>query len=48
VLRHPTVTSALIGASRVAQIEDIVAALDNLVLSDRELRAIDQALMAHA
>jgi L-glyceraldehyde 3-phosphate reductase len=48
VLRHRTVTSALIGASRVAQIDDSVAALDNLVLSDRELRAIDEALMAHA
>ena len=46
VLRHDIVTSALIGASRVAQIDDSVAALDNLVLSDSELRAIDQALVA--
>jgi L-glyceraldehyde 3-phosphate reductase len=44
VLRHATVTSALIGASRVAQIDDSVAALDNLRLSDDELRAIDEAL----
>ena len=44
VLRHDTVTSALIGASRVAQIDDGVAALDNLALSRDELRAIDQAL----
>jgi L-glyceraldehyde 3-phosphate reductase len=44
VLRHETVTSALIGASRVSQLEDSVAALDNLTLSRNELRAIDQAL----
>ena len=46
VLRHETVTSALIGASRVAQIEDSVAALDNLSLSNDELREIDQVLGA--
>ena len=44
VLRHDTVTSALIGASRVAQIDDGVAALDNLALSEDELRAIEKAL----
>jgi L-glyceraldehyde 3-phosphate reductase len=44
VLRHETVTSALIGASRVAQLEDTVAALDNLALSKDELREIDKAL----
>ena len=44
VLRHEIVTSALIGASRVSQIDDSVAALDNLALSRDELRAIDQAL----
>jgi L-glyceraldehyde 3-phosphate reductase len=44
VLRHDVVTSALIGASRVSQIDDSVAALDNLALSRDELRAIDQAL----
>jgi L-glyceraldehyde 3-phosphate reductase len=44
VLRHPTVTSALIGASRVAQIDNTIAALDRLAFSDDELRAIDQAL----
>jgi L-glyceraldehyde 3-phosphate reductase len=44
VLRHATVTSALIGASRVSQIDDSVAALDRLALSAEELRAIDQAL----
>jgi L-glyceraldehyde 3-phosphate reductase len=44
VLRHPTVTSALIGASRVSQIDDTVATLDRLGFSDDELRAIDQVL----
>jgi L-glyceraldehyde 3-phosphate reductase len=44
VLRHPVVTSALIGASRVQQLEDNVAALDNLALSDDELREIDRVL----
>lgn len=46
VLRHETVTSALIGASRVAQIDDGIAALDDLALSDDELRAIDEVLAA--
>lgn len=40
VLRHPAVTSALIGASRVSQIEDAVGALARLALSDKELAAI--------
>ena len=44
VLRHEVVTSALIGASRVAQIDDSLAALDSLSLSEDELRAIDEAL----
>jgi L-glyceraldehyde 3-phosphate reductase len=44
VLRHPVVTSALIGASRVRQLEDNVAALDNLALSGDELREIDRIL----
>jgi L-glyceraldehyde 3-phosphate reductase len=46
VLRHETVTSALIGASRVTQIDDGVTALHNLALSDDELRAIDEVLAA--
>ena len=41
VLRHPVVTSALIGASRVQQLEENVAALSNLEFSDDELREID-------
>jgi L-glyceraldehyde 3-phosphate reductase len=44
VLRRPTVTSALIGASRVAQIEDAVGALRGLAFSEQELRAIDAIL----
>lgn len=44
VLRHPVVTSALIGASRVEQIEDAVAALHNLALSPKELAAIEAIL----
>jgi L-glyceraldehyde 3-phosphate reductase len=44
VLRHRAMTSALIGASRVAQIDENVAALDNLALSTDELGAIDRVL----
>lgn len=43
-LRHPGVTSALIGASRVSQIEDIVAVQKNLTLNDDELQAIETIL----
>jgi L-glyceraldehyde 3-phosphate reductase len=46
VLRRPTVTSALIGASRVAQIEDAVAALANLEFPNDELAAIEDVLRA--
>ncbi len=45
VLRLPTITSALIGASRVGQIEENVAALENLEFSPEELAEID-ALVA--
>jgi L-glyceraldehyde 3-phosphate reductase len=41
VLRDPRVTSVLIGASSVKQLEDNVAALDNLDFLDEELTAID-------
>jgi L-glyceraldehyde 3-phosphate reductase len=44
VLRHETVTSALVGASRVSQVEDNVAALDHLSLSEEELEAIEEIL----
>jgi L-glyceraldehyde 3-phosphate reductase len=41
VLRHPQVTSALIGASSVGQLEQNVAALGAPALSDEELAAIE-------
>lgn len=41
VLRHPGMSSALIGASKVGQIEEAVAALDNLTFSADELTQID-------
>jgi L-glyceraldehyde 3-phosphate reductase len=44
VLREGTMASALIGASKVAQIEENVAALANLRFSDEELRRIEQVL----
>jgi L-glyceraldehyde 3-phosphate reductase len=40
VLRHPGMTSALVGASRVQQVEDSVAALENLAFTGDELEAI--------
>jgi len=42
ILRLPGVTSALIGASSVKQIEENVAALDNLAFTEDELRRIDE------
>lgn len=47
VLRRPTVTSALIGASRVSQIESCVAALDNLKFTQEELDAIEDILASY-
>jgi L-glyceraldehyde 3-phosphate reductase len=41
VLRHPQMTSVLIGASSVAQIDENLAALNNLNFSAEELKAID-------
>jgi L-glyceraldehyde 3-phosphate reductase len=42
VLKDPRVTSALIGASRVSQIDDCVAALKNTTFSRDELSRIDR------
>jgi L-glyceraldehyde 3-phosphate reductase len=42
ILRLPAVTSVLIGASKVEQIEENVAALQNLAFSAEELQAIDR------
>src|SRR5690606_6065769 len=44
LLRHPGMSSALIDASRPAQFEDAVGALDNLALSEEELAQIDTIL----
>ena len=44
VLRLPQVTSALIGASKVSQIEDAVGAVDHLKLSAEELGKIEEIL----
>ncbi len=44
VLRLKGMTSALIGASKVSQVEECVAALDNISFSDEELAAIDELL----
>jgi L-glyceraldehyde 3-phosphate reductase len=44
VLRHPGMTSALIGASRIRQIDQNVAALKNLAFSTEELAEIDRLL----
>ncbi len=44
VLRHPAVTTALIGISSVKQLENNIAALDNLELSENELQQIENIL----
>jgi L-glyceraldehyde 3-phosphate reductase len=44
ILRQPAITSVLIGASRTSQIEQILAARDNLQFSTDELSTIDQIL----
>jgi L-glyceraldehyde 3-phosphate reductase len=44
VLRHPTMTSVLIGASRIAQIEDAVGTLNNLSFSAEEILNIETIL----
>jgi L-glyceraldehyde 3-phosphate reductase len=41
-LRDPRMTSTLVGASSVAQLEDSLSALGNLALSDDELAEIDR------
>jgi L-glyceraldehyde 3-phosphate reductase len=42
VLRDPRITSALIGASSVEQLDDTLGALDGLDFSDDDLREIDE------
>lgn len=48
VLRHPEMTSALIGASKVSQIEDAVGALANLEFSGEELNKIEEILASRS
>jgi len=45
LLKDPRVTSVLIGASSVKQLDDNVAALKNLALSDVELNSIESILI---
>jgi L-glyceraldehyde 3-phosphate reductase len=47
VLRDPRVTSALVGVSSVAQLEDNVAALGGPPFDDDELAALDQLTTRH-
>jgi len=44
VLRHPAMTSVLIGASKPQQIEDCAAVVNNLAFSQEELQRIEQIL----
>ena len=44
ILRHDTVTSVLIGASKTAQIDDAVGMLDNRHFSEDELTRIEDIL----
>jgi L-glyceraldehyde 3-phosphate reductase len=45
VLREQKITSALIGASKVGQIKENVAALNNLEFSEEELKMIEEILI---
>ncbi|MBU3144252.1 L-glyceraldehyde 3-phosphate reductase [Clostridium sp. CF012] len=45
VLRDGKVTSALIGASKVSQLEENIAALDNIEFTVEELKKIEEALI---
>ena len=44
VLRRPEVTSALMGASSCAQLDNSLQALNNLDFADEELRKIEDVL----
>lgn len=44
VLRQKAVTSVLIGASKVTQIEDCIKSVDNLTFTKEELEVIDSIL----
>ncbi len=47
-LRNPVMTSVIIGASRIEQLEQNVSALENLAFSAGEIDGIDQILAANA
>ncbi len=44
ILRHPQITSALIGASSTVQVDDAVGTLKNMALSGDELKSIEAIL----
>ena len=44
VLKNPIITSALIGASNIKQIDDNIGALKNLSFSEEELKKIDEII----
>ena len=44
VLRHPAMTSVIVGASRVEQIDGAVAGLEKLAFSEEELQVIENIL----
>jgi len=45
VLNNPVVTTALIGSSKVEQIDDAVNALNNLTFTNEELKTIDEIIL---
>ena len=47
-LRFETITSAVIGASKLSHVEDAVSSLSRLDFSSDELRRIDEILAAHS
>jgi L-glyceraldehyde 3-phosphate reductase len=47
-LRDPRVTSAIVGVSSIAQLEQDIAALENREFSEAELVEIDRALQPGA
>jgi L-glyceraldehyde 3-phosphate reductase len=46
VLKHPAMTSVILGASRVKHVDDAVDALGNRTFTADELNAIENALIA--
>ncbi|MFZ0389879.1 MAG: L-glyceraldehyde 3-phosphate reductase [Calditrichia bacterium] len=44
IFRHPQITSVLVGASKISQIEENVAALQNLQFTEQELSQVDEIL----